>query len=261
MARRGGFKLVELLVAAGVLAILTAIMLAAIPGARRAAHETVNRTRIAQSWTDHLIYETDTGAIANPGLPDRPQDAMWWYRPLGDGAVPSPSNAIAIYDGVVTGWPRLLRRHFGEPSEAWHPFDGHYQSGSTSGSIGGTFGEPHEPSRFPSISNFRLSSALLYDAAVARAQAWPALEAREIAAIRHAKRNSLADVAHPSAKAAMYDTRSPFLPDRWLVAMVDGSVRVEPPDAFAQGGWVAWLDAQTAPLSYTAGGPAGRDLR
>ena len=85
---RGGFTLVELLVAVAIVALLAALLLPCLAGARKIANRVVCVSNLRSMSTAYMLYLEDNGGRFFPYQQALPDGTLWYwgFEPFGHGA-------------------------------------------------------------------------------------------------------------------------------------------------------------------------------
>ncbi|MBL0921799.1 MAG: type II secretion system protein [Phycisphaerales bacterium] len=114
MTRRA-VTLVEMLVAMGIVALLTAVLIVSLRGVRSQATDLQNLSNMRATLVDFVAWSVDHGGVMlNAGLPDS-QDGSWYYNGETDLVL-----RRHFYLAQSIQWPRVLHRWLDATHEHWH---------------------------------------------------------------------------------------------------------------------------------------------
>ncbi len=250
-SKRRGATLLELLVIAGVVAVLIGIMipiLRSIAIRKDDVQDVANAGAILKEFR-HWSSDRDD-IIPNAGFLDAP--LVPGFYPSGI----SQSQYVGLYRSPAWNWVRLLRLSGYAPSPHWHttlgPDDMNGQIDLTaSGSPDRLYSNP---------SRFIMTYTTLFDASI-----WSPDRTEPIASETLSgsfKRVRWGMAAYPSSKGLIVNRSRRNDPSFWHVGFVDGSARMLVEADFVPGVIIPWSDSgsQGSPILATRDGYLGRDL-
>ncbi|MEZ6241683.1 MAG: prepilin-type N-terminal cleavage/methylation domain-containing protein [Phycisphaerales bacterium] len=225
---RHGFSLIELMVVIGIIALIIAIALPALGGARKSAKQLQALSNIAQTHTLFEQYAADNGrypfraAGDQPaGLDDPVEPNALTFRWWPDGHV-----VIATTDhfGQEALWPAIVA-----PFEDWPTLAEIWMS-------------PGKDTHLPTLDELQaggdfdldnLFSIVYSNSFVARPNLWTPDRGETVDRLAELRPTNPAEVRSPAAKVMLWDKDLAYITDE--IKVVDGHKKAPTPMAFADG--------------------------
>lgn len=249
-SNRRGATLLELLVIAGVVAVLIGVMIPILRSIAIRKDDVQDVANAGAILKEFRLWSGDRDDIApNAGTLDAP--LVSGFYPAGA----SSQQYIGLYQSPVWNWVRLLRLSGHEPSAHWHtsvgPDDMNGQIDfDASESTAWLWSNP---------SRYKMTYATLFDAAIWSADSRESLSMEALPATFKQVRWGM--IAFPAAKGLIVNLSRRDDASQWHVGFADGSARLMRSDQAIPGVPIPWAsDRQGSPILATRDGYLGRDF-
>ncbi|MGD9691488.1 MAG: Tfp pilus assembly protein FimT/FimU [Phycisphaerales bacterium] len=250
--KRSGISLLEVVIALGVIALLTALAITSLRRTRANTRDLRDTVSLGLTIRDFHAYANDqAGNYPNAGLAHTPE-SQWFFT-----AHLPPHLQTGAYFSQMTAWPRVMHHWSGRFQTHWHSVDGYNDLGGTYPPTVGWTPEITPDQHTPTLFLYSLSM-LTHPDLWARPGVGP-LSMEQIST--RCRLVQTADVAFPSLKGVLL-FRNREASGSWLVAFADGSASARlvadaaPPAAPPSGP----PDREGVPVLNTVDGYRGRDF-